>query len=472
MLASLLVLSLSSLFLLHWYNERRLMAEVFDYTAELSAAIDIAQEQPLTKTDLTQALREYVERLRKLGVKDVSITDESEEVQASTNPGRVGKKLSRQKNREWVIRGVLGDEERGGQRTSTLTIPLVVGDRRVGYLAITRMLDDFSALSREFLMSGIAAVALVFALGISFSVYLSRSFAEPVERLGRAARAVAAGDLSVELPLEGGKEGRSLAQAFNEMVRRLGDQKALEEQLHFAERAAALGRMASALAHEIRNPLNFINLSIDHVRERLRRDRDPRREEFEATLSTMKQEIGRLNRLVAEFLDFGKPIEVRRSRCRIDDIVRHVASLVEHKARDQRVRVVLDLAENLPPLDADPELLKTCLLNLTINGLDAMPDGGELGISLRRAAPDAEAIELHVADTGIGMTPEELGKAFEPYFSTKSTGVGLGLSLTRQILAGHGASIHIDSVPGRGTSVRVTVPCLQEEPAEHEVAVP
>lgn len=472
MLVALLVLSLSSLFLVHWYNERRLMAEVLDYTAELSAAIDIAQEQPLNEADLTQALREYVERLRKLGVKDVSITDESEQIQASTNPGHVGKKLSRQKDREWVIRGVLGDDGSGGQRTSTLTIPLVVGDRRVGYLAVTRMLDDFSSLSREFLMSSIAALALVFGLGILVSLYLSRSFAKPVERLGRAASAVAAGDLTVELPLEGGREGRSLAQSFNGMVGGLRDRQILEERLHFAERAAALGRMASAVAHEIRNPLNFINLSIDHMRERLRRDGTASREEFDAALSTMKQEIGRLNRLVAEFLDFGKPIPIERTRCRLDDIVRHVSALVDHKARDQRVKIALDIAGDLPSLSADPELLQTCLLNLTINSLDAMPTGGELRISLRRATTDAESIQLLVADTGIGMTAEELGKAFEPYFSTKSTGVGLGLSLTRQILTGHGASILIDSAPGKGTEVKVTFPCVQEEPVAFEVAVP
>jgi signal transduction histidine kinase len=255
------------------------------------------------------------------------------------------------------------------------------------------------------------------------------------------------------------------------MVGGLRDRQILEERLHFAERAAALGRMASAVAHEIRNPLNFINLSIDHMRERLRRDGAASREEFDAALSTMKQEIGRLNRLVAEFLDFGKPIAIERTRCRIDDIVRHVSALVDHKARDQRVKISLDVAEDLPSLSADPELLQTCLLNLTINSLDAMPTGGELKISLRQAGTDAGSIQLLVADTGIGMTAEELGKAFEPYFSTKSTGVGLGLSLTRQILTGHGASILIDSAPGRGTEVKVTFPCLQEEPVDVAVAV-
>ena len=474
MLVTLLVLSLSSLFLLHFYNEKRLLAEVLDYTAELSAAIDIAQEQPLTGDDLSSALHAYTERLKKLGVKDVSITDEWEEVQASTNPGHVGKKLSHQKDKQWVIRGVLGDDVAAGQRISTLTIPLVVGDRRVGYLVVRRVLDDFSELSRESFLSSLAALGLVFGLGIVVSLYLSSSFARPVERLGKAARAVAAGDLSVELPVEGGREGRSLAESFNEMVHRLRERHQLEERLHFVERTAALGRMAAAVAHEIRNPLNLINLSIDHLRERIRLGDSNNRGERESTLFNVKQEIGRLNRLVAEFLNFGKPIQLHPSPCRIEEIVHQVSSLVEHKARDQRVALELELENGLPSLAADAELLKTCLLNLTINSLDAMPDGGRLSIALRRAPATApDALELVVSDSGKGMTPEELDKAFEPYFSTKSTGVGLGLSFTRQILVGHGATIHVDSSPGSGTRVSITLPCLEGAPSmeQHEVVL-
>ncbi len=166
--------------------------------------------------------------------------------------------------------GGTGRRRAPGARISTLTIPLVVEDRRVGYLVITRILDDFSALSRQSLASSLAALGIVFGLGIPVSLFLAHSFARPVERLSKAAHAVAAGDLTVELPVSGGREGRSLAESFNEMVHRLRDRKKLEERLYFAERTAALGRMASAVAHEIRNPLNFINLSIDHLRARIR----------------------------------------------------------------------------------------------------------------------------------------------------------------------------------------------------------
>jgi HAMP domain-containing protein len=271
---SLLALSVSCFSLLHLYNERRLLRQLRDYTEDLSTAIEVFQEQPAQEGDPQAILSAYADKLRQLGVKDVSLADASEEVQASTNPANVGKRLVRGRRKgpkEYVVRGVLGDETGppGSQRTSTLTFPIVLGDRRVGYLLITRYLDDFSALSREALARSLVATFCVFAFGILLALYLSRSLSRPVEALTRAARQVAAGDLSVQVPPGGGAEVGILARSFNEMVERLRETRRLEERLQMAERSTALGRLAAALAHEIRNPLNFINLSIDHVRERL-----------------------------------------------------------------------------------------------------------------------------------------------------------------------------------------------------------
>jgi HAMP domain-containing protein len=260
-MASLLVVSVCSLFLLHLYSERRLLSQIRDYTEDLSAAIEISQEQPMQEGDPQAILGAYADKLRKLGVKDVSLADASAEVQASTNPANVGKRLLRRPRkgpRQFVLRGVLGDESgaHGAQRTTTLTLPIVLGDRRVGYLLITRYLDDFAALSREALLSSVLATSGVFALGFLLSLFLSRSLSRPLEALTRAAGQVAAGDLSAQVPGGGGGELGSLARSFNDMVGRLRESRQLEERLQMAERSNALGRLAAALAHEIRNPLN------------------------------------------------------------------------------------------------------------------------------------------------------------------------------------------------------------------------
>ena len=473
---SLLVLSITSLFFLHMASEQRLISQLREYTEDLSTALEVFQEQPVGEGDPQVILDAYKQKLGQLGVKDVDYAPpDSEEVQASSNARNIGKPLVRGSKRkgpkEYVIKGVLGEQTGppGSQTTTTLTFPIVLGDRRVGYLLITRYLDDFSALSREALLSRVLATLGVFALGMLVSLYVSWSFSRPVQELTRAAKQVAAGDLSVNVPSQGGDELGSLARTFNEMVEGLRESRQLEERLHFAERSTAMGRLASALAHEIRNPLNFINLSIDHVRERLAPE-DGRREDFERILTTVKAEISRLNRLVRDFLSFGKPMRLDQRPCAMDELVREVAAVVDHKAKDQGIALVTESEGPLPALVADPELLKTCLLNLMINAIDAMPKGGVLTVNLRR---EQDSIVTTVSDTGQGMTVEEIRDAFEPYFSTKETGVGLGLALTRKIVEDHGGAVELSGERGRGTTASIRLPLRGRAvaPAEPEAAL-
>ncbi len=464
MMTSLLVLSGASLFLLHLLSERKLLSQITDYTDELSTAIEIAQEQPAGEGggDPKAALAAYADKLRKLGVKDVTLTDAADEVQASTNPRIVGTRLARKKKpgREWVIKGVLGDPpSTTGQTSSTLTVPVLVDNTRVGTLLITRTLDDFSALSHVAFLSRLIATLAVFAVGMVLSVYLAWSFSRPLKELTDAARQVAAGDLSVRVKPEGGDEIAGLSRTFNEMVERLRENRRLEERLHFAERSTALGRLASAVAHEIRNPLNLINLSIDHVRQRMAPPDPARRDDFDRILETMKGEINRLNRLVGDFLSFGKPMRLDSRPCAVEEVLRDVASLVEHKARDQDIALTVKAEPGLPRVVVDPELLKTCFLNLMINAVDAMPGGGRLSVAIRREARNgAGDLCIEVSDTGRGMSAEEVRTAFEPYFSTKDTGLGLGLALTQKIVADHGGTITLESAPERGTTARILLP--------------
>jgi signal transduction histidine kinase len=472
MMLSLLVLSIGSLFVLHFFSERALLARVRDYTEELSTAIEITQEQPGGGADLQKAVQAYAEKLRQLGVRDVSIADASAEVvQASTDPRIVGKKLGRRRGpAEYVIRGVLGDDApRSHPTTSNLTVPIVVGDRRVGYVVITRILDDFSVLSQTALASRVAATLAVFALGMLLSLVLASAVSRPVQALTDAAGRVAAGNLSARVSASGSDELGALALTFNKMVERLEESRALEERLRVAERSTAMGRFASALAHEIRNPLNSISLTIDHVRSRLAPEDEARHGEFQTLMATLKSEVTRLNRLVGDFLSSGQPARLDPRPCDVGAVVRETAALVQHKARDQAIEIEVDAPPGLPATVADPELLKTCFLNLVLNAFEAMPEGGRLSLATRlEGPPDARAIAVVVSDTGVGMSPEAAGIAFEPYFSTKETGVGLGLALVSRIVEGHGGRVALDSTPGQGTSVRLLIPV--RAPAAHAPA--
>jgi signal transduction histidine kinase len=462
MMLSLLALSVGSLFVLHLFSERAMLGRIRDYTEELSTAIEITQEQPGAGADPQKAVQAYAEKLRKLGVRDVSIADASREVvQASTDPRNVGKRLTRRRGpAEYVIRGVLGEEgSLGHPTTSNLTVPIVVGDRRVGYVVITRILDDFSVLSQTALASRVAATISVFALGMLLSLYLASAVSRPVQALTDAAARVAAGDLAARVVASGTDELSALARTFNQMVEHLGESRALEERLRVAERSTAMGRFASALAHEIRNPLNSISLTIDHVRTRLAPEDEERRGEFQSLMATLKTEVARLNRLVGDFLSTGQPARLDPRPCDVGAVVRETAALVEHKARDQRIGVEVAVAADLPQTFADSELLKTCILNLVLNAFEAMPGGGRLALSARlEGEEDARAITVLVSDTGVGMSPGQAASAFEPYVSTKEAGVGLGLALVSRIVEGHGGRVTLDSAPGRGTSVRLLLP--------------
>jgi signal transduction histidine kinase len=466
---SLLLLSLSALFVLHFYRQRELISQVREYTDDLSTALEIATEEGPTGKDPHQVVLAYSEKLTKLGVKDVSWTDLSE-VRASTDPGKVGRPLVRKpkspKKSEYVIKGVLGEEGDTGRGTTDFTIPIVVENQRVGSIVIKRYLDDFSMLSEVALVNQLFATLGVFAFGMVLSVYLSGTFSRPVQDLSEAASKVAAGDLQVQVPAHGKDEVGTLSRTFNEMVQRLRENRLLEERLHFAERSTALGRLASAMAHEIRNPLNFMNLSIDHLRERLHPEDAERKESFDQILGSMKAETSRLNRLVGDFLSFGKPMRLDPRPCAIEQVVRSTAALVEHKAKDQGIQLVVKTEPELPSVVADPELLKTCFLNLMINACDAMPRGGRLSVAVRRTA---DHIEVVVEDTGHGMTAEAVKSAFEPYFSTKEAGLGLGLALTHKIVADHGGNIELQSEPEHGTVATVRLP-LSERRAQESVA--
>lgn len=470
---SLLLLSLSALFVLHFYRQRELISQVRDYTDDLSTALEIATEEGPTGKDPQAVVWAYSEKLKKLGVKDVnvSVTDLSE-VRASTDPGKVGKPLVRKpkpkRPPEYVIKGVLGEEGEtpAGQRTTDFTIPIVVENQRVGSIVIKRYLDNFSEMSQASLMNQLLATLAVFAVGMALSLYLSSTFSRPLQDLSEAASKVAAGDLQVQVPAHGKDEMGALSRTFNDMVERLRENRQLEERLHFAERSTALGRLASAMAHEIRNPLNFMTLSIDHLRERLHPEDAERKESFDQILGSMKAETSRLNRLVGDFLSFGKPMRLYTRPCAIDQVVRSTAALVEHKAKDQGIQLVVKTEPDLPSVVADPELLKTCFLNLMINACDAMPRGGRLSVTVRRTTDD---IEVVVEDTGSGMTAEAVKSAFEPYFSTKEAGLGLGLALTHKIVTDHGGNIELQSEPEQGTVATVRLP-LSERRTQESVA--
>lgn len=349
------------------------------------------------------------------------------------------------------LRPDAGVERRDPSRTLGFSIETERGVRRIFIVVSLSRLNRVKESGERIRLMVLAGLGLVMIAAI---VIFTRRLTGSIVGLGEAARRVTEGEIDFQVPVGGPREARRLAGAFNEMLAGLRRNRSLEEELQRAERSAVVGRLASGIAHEIRNPLNFINLSIDYLREKYAPSEAGGRGEYTAILTTIKDELARLNRLVSDFLSYGRPMKLRRREVGLRTLVEEVGGLVATRMAQQSIRLeIIAPPEGEVTILADPEQLRTCFSNLMINAVEAMPEGGRLIVAIRRH--DAEA-SIDFTDTGHGMPPENVGQIFEPYFSTKETGVGLGLALTRRIIEEHGGRISVTSSPGAGTTFHLS----------------
>ncbi|HEX3346204.1 MAG TPA: ATP-binding protein [Polyangiaceae bacterium] len=236
----------------------------------------------------------------------------------------------------------------------------------------------------------------------------------------------------------------------------VSERRALEKRAADAEALSAMGNLALNLAHEIRNPLNAAVLQLHllgrHV-DKLAVDDETRRG-LTAKARIVGDEIGRLNRLLTEFLELARPRAAVRELVHFGKLVEGVLDLEQGPASDRTVAVERDVATDCVLL-GDPEKLKQVVLNLVVNALEAMKDGGTLRV---RVATEGDAVLLVVADSGTGIRPAALAQVFDPFFTTKEAGTGLGLSIVRKIVDQHAGEVRIESEPDAGTRVIVTLP--------------
>jgi signal transduction histidine kinase len=304
----------------------------------------------------------------------------------------------------------------------------------------------------------------VLLVAISFAALLVWRFTRPIEDLSAAARRVAAGDFDFHVPAaQRNDEMGQLARVFNEMITRLARTRELEAQLHQAEQSAVVGRLASAIAHEIRNPLNYINLTLDHLRSSLAPEDPQKRETFGRLASQLKTEIARINRHISDFLNYSRPARLDLQpldlRAEIEDALR----LVEVQASESNIKTEVRTTGEIPRALGDAESLRSAFTNLLINAVQAINgEGGQLIITLAAEEANGRA-RVDITDTGPGIPPENISKVFEPYFSTKETGTGLGLAIVKKAIDDHGGTITVTSKQGEGTTFTITLPTERKD---------
>jgi two-component system nitrogen regulation sensor histidine kinase NtrY len=306
---------------------------------------------------------------------------------------------------------------------------------------------------------GIAAAGILVAIG--FSMWMAARVSRPIEQLARGAEEVARGNWDIHVPVNRRDEVGTLARSFNHMTSELTAQR---ERLIQSERVAAWRELARRLAHELKNPLFPLQLTVENlVRARSLPEKDFD-EVFRESTRTLGMEIANLKTIIGRFSEFSKMPKPQLERMDAASAIRRVARLffqsngttdgTGYEGR-RKIYHVVNADEGTLLIDADPELLHRALSNLVLNAMDAMPDGGTVTMSAKSLG---ERIEIRIADTGAGLTPEECERLFTPYYTTKQHGTGLGLAIVQSVVADHAGSISVESQPAGGAAFVVLFP--------------
>jgi len=296
-------------------------------------------------------------------------------------------------------------------------------------------------------------------IGVLLGWWTTERITRPVERLAVGARAVAAGDLSARVEVLSRDEIGELAQTFNRMTEQLLEQR---ERAIQAERVAAWRELARRLAHELKNPLFPLQITIENLQRA--RESSEFDEVFQESTATLLAELSNLKSIIGRFSDFAKMPAPRFENMDINEIVRGVMKLHDarlHAEGRARVEPHLELASGGTRIQADPDQLRRALGNLVLNALDAMPEGGTL---LVRTVPHDGGLRLEISDSGHGLTEEECQRLFTPYYTTKQHGTGLGLAIVQSVVSDHHGKISVSSAAGRGTTFTIDLPLTQDEP--------
>jgi len=240
-----------------------------------------------------------------------------------------------------------------------------------------------------------------------------------------------------------------LAQAYRSTRTSL---TSLERELETSRRLASLGRLAAGVAHEIRNPLSSIKGFATYFKERYRDNPDDRK-----TSEIMIQEVDRLNRVITQLLEFARPPVIQKKRTSLQSLIQHSLKMIERQASTKQIEIHSHLQPEIKEIDLDPDGINQVLLNLYLNAIEAMDQGGKLSVSLS-LDQGSPWVKIAVSDTGAGIRKQDLEHVFDPYFTTKQSGTGLGLAIVHKIIEAHRGQVRVESEGGRGTTVTVLLP--------------
>ncbi len=452
---TMLIIATLVLFVLNQFSQNDLVEEIQESSTVVSKAIQLSVED-LTSEVESSRLTDYLQQAKSKGVNEINIINNEGEIISSSDPAQVGKRREINKLEKGLKASRRGSRG-GGLKPYDLVVPVIVGDEQLGYVQVNLLLDNIRDIQHANFVNRLAATTLVFVMGMILIIYLARRYTSPIHRLANGVKHVSAGDLSVSFPVDSSDEIGDLAENLNEMIEKLKEKELLEKRLYEAEHLSKVGQLAAGIAHEIRNPLNYISLAVDHLKSELLTSCPEKGGELESIANNIKEEVRKANYMVLNFMNYGRPLKLRLQQVTYAELVDKAMPIMKDRLDERGIEVVRDIPADLPPMQVDPELMRNCLCNFISNSSQAMPEGGKITLGARLDKGSGE-YRLTFSDEGVGIEPQDLEKVFQPYFTTKEAGIGLGLAITERIVKEHGGRVTVASLKGEGTTFTVNLP--------------
>ncbi len=337
------------------------------------------------------------------------------------------------------------------------TFPLMVASKPVGYVRIALAIAPQTHLVKALRSKFLITLVILFLGTMVVLCSLIFKLLRPLHAMAVTCQEISEGNLH-EIDIKpNASEVLALEVKFNEMVEALRAKAKMEQKLVQAERLSALGNLAAGIAHEIGNPLNGIKLTISHLKD-IFSEHDLDEPSFNRYADTIIKEVNRLDAIVKDFLTLSKERDLSLRPYRLDKLLKESVRLIEKDAQKRGVSIHIDIPVMTKDILIDPQLLKSAILNILINAMEASCEEGNIDVGLVES--DGRVI-MTIKDHGGGIPADIIERVFDPYFSTKSSGTGLGLSLTKTIIEKHGGEIALESQWGEGTTVTVTIPAKE-----------
>ncbi len=445
--AGILVLAAFAQTLVYFQTRKETLDEADASYQAIAKAIEVGQTQigPEGWKD-PKVLEDYTTALGARGLRDIKVTDEAGRPLFEPTPAAKRRSRKSEAPKDIVISGVIGS----GPTNRNLTVPIVVDGRLRGHVEIAYNLENIRSLLEDNFRRRLFALLGVFAAGLAVMLVITRNATRPLDELADGAADVAEGRLDVSVPVDRDDEIGRLASTFNRMTEKLRERQELETRLALAEKRAEIGHLASGLAHEIKNPLNALSLGLDVLKRRHGPADGAAAAAYEARIEGLREEINRLAALTNNFLAYGRPLQLSLAPTDLATVVAKTLEDLAETAAQARVRFDIRLPAARPTVLADANLLKSAVWNLVQNGIQAMErNGGTLGVSVAVEGGTPEdlprRVVLTVEDEGPGIAAPDLDRLFDPYFSKKEGGVGLGLAMVKRIAEEHGGRVEVSN---------------------------